>query len=59
VDSGIIQSRDLVGNFSIVAVSSLFPNNSYSMMIKEIEVATGKAKTDHHFRFRVTRKKEH
>lgn len=57
VDSGTIRSRDSVGNFSIVATSSLFPDGRYRLTVQEIEAATGRVKEDHQFLFRVVRKR--
>ncbi len=57
IDSGVIQSRDSVGNFSIVATSSLFPDGRYELTVQEIEPATGTVRDEHYFQFRVTRNK--
>lgn len=56
VDSEIIRSRDPLGNFSVVAASSQFPDGRYSLTVKEIEPAAGTVKDQYHFQFRVDRK---
>lgn len=55
VDSGVIRGRDSVGNFSIVAASSLFPDGRYDLAVQEIESETGTTRDEHYFQFRVTR----
>lgn len=58
IDSKVIRSRDSIGNFSIVAATSLFPDGLYSLTIQEIESATGALRNEHYFQFRVTRQQE-
>ncbi len=56
IDSKEIHSRDSIGNFSIVAVSSLFPDGIYKLTVKEVEPANGAIKNEYNFHFRTERK---
>jgi hypothetical protein len=55
VDSGEINSRDALGNFSIVCSSNLFPDGNYELTIREIEKQTQHVKDEYSFQFRVER----
>lgn len=55
LESGEIQSRDSVGNFSIVANSSFFSDGHYNLKVKEIERRTKEVKDQYLFRFRIER----
>jgi hypothetical protein len=55
VDSGDIQSRDPLGNFSIVCSSNVFPDGDYSLTIKEIAQQTRQVKDEYRFLFQVER----
>ncbi|HSE42130.1 MAG TPA: hypothetical protein VLH08_15305 [Acidobacteriota bacterium] len=57
VDSGEIVSRDALGNFSIVANSNLFPDDDYSLIVKEVDQQTRKVKDEYRFVFRVERQR--
>ncbi len=58
IDSKDIHSRDSVGNFSIVANGSLFPNGIYKLTVKEVEPANGVIKNEYNFHFRIERNQE-
>jgi hypothetical protein len=55
IESGVIRSRDTIGNFSIVAANQLFPVGIYKLTVKEVELANGAVKNEYHFQFRIDR----
>jgi hypothetical protein len=59
IDSGEIKSRDLIGNFSIVANANLFSDGDYSLTVKEIEQSSRQLKEEYRFRFQIERSQVH
>lgn len=58
IDSKRIRSRDSIGNFSIVATASLFPDGNYKLAVKEVDSAKKAIKNEYSFDFRIQRKSE-
>jgi hypothetical protein len=52
MDSKEISSRDSIGNFSIVAASSLFQDGNYKLIVKEVQPANEVTKNEYNFYFR-------
>ena len=58
IDSKEIHSRDSVGNFSVVAATSLFQDGTYSLTVKERETTNGVIKNEYSFHFRIENRKK-